>query len=428
MTFNAVAKYAQGITGATGPAGPTGPTGAAGPTGLTGVTGPTGPRGNTGPTGPVGPNGVTGVTGATGPTGPAGPNGVTGPTGPIGPNGPNGVTGSTGPIGPNGPNGVTGATGPTGPAGAAGANGVTGATGPTGPQGPNGNIGPNGVTGATGPAGANGSPGAAGVTGATGPAGANGAAGVTGATGPVATLDRFTPIDANTFLYWPLDESVSGTVTFSSSGTQLTGHLCVETGVYYAGRTGVFNRAVEVRNGPTYLRTLVASSNLNPSSTQSISIHGWVKVLLTPSTWARIISKWYDATGTTPGAAPDAIAIVLNSGTTDVYVQGNNGGGVNKATSTTSVCPLGLNVWRHVGMTFNAGVVKIYIDGNCILTDTSTFPPNIDWTGNGHWSLGGSPAQVNTTGNMILDDWRVDNNIVRDDTYFYNLYMLRMGP
>lgn len=183
--------------------------------------------------GPQGPQGVQGAQGAQGARGPQGLQGIQGIQGPNGEKGDPGATGAEGPMGVQGPEGPVGPQGPVGPAGKDGTslyiedsyptvaalknaipNGDTkmyfvrengecyiwsetandwvsvGALqGPIGPQGPQGIQGPQGKEGATGPAGRDGAQGPQGIQGpqgVVGPEGPQGPAGVAGADGKSA--------------------------------------------------------------------------------------------------------------------------------------------------------------------------------------------------------------------------------------------------
>ena len=183
LDLTIVSQGPAGATGAAGPVGPPGPAGAAGPSGLPGAAGPSGPPGVAGVAGPQGPKGLPGLGfqgvyasgtnyglddvvsfqgssyisllagnhGNTPSLSPAqwavlasqGPQGSTGATGAAGPQG------GPGPQGPTGPPGAPGPAGLQGIAGQAGAQGLTGETGPpglSGPAGPQGAAGPVGLT------------------------------------------------------------------------------------------------------------------------------------------------------------------------------------------------------------------------------------------------------------------------------------------
>lgn len=183
--------------------------------------------------GPQGPQGVQGEQGAQGARGPQGIQGVQGVQGPKGDQGEQGIQGPEGPQGPAGPQGPTGAQGPAGAAGKDGTSlyiedtystlaalknaipegndkmyfvredgecyiysetesdwvsvgALQGPAGPQGPQGEQGIQGPKGDTGAQGPQGEQGAQGIQGEQGATGPEGPQGPAGVAGADGKSA--------------------------------------------------------------------------------------------------------------------------------------------------------------------------------------------------------------------------------------------------
>lgn len=241
-----------GLKGDTGPRGEKGDTGAQGPKGEQGLTGPVivpsvdangvmsftiqdtaiAPQ-SVSVRGPQGPQGVQGAQGAQGARGPQGIQGIQGVQGPKGDQGEQGIQGPAGPQGPAGAQGPTGQQGPAGPAGKDGTSlyiedsyptlaalknaipagndkmyyvqedgecyiysetsndwvsvgALQGPIGPQGPQGEQGIQGPKGDTGAQGPQGEQGVQGIQGEQGATGPEGPQGPAGVAGADGKSA--------------------------------------------------------------------------------------------------------------------------------------------------------------------------------------------------------------------------------------------------
>lgn len=362
--------------------------------------------GITGPTGPQGGQGTPGITGATGPQGNQGSPGVTGVTGPQGPQGSPGVTGATGPEGQQGSPGATGIQGPQG------SPGVTGVTGPTGPQGQQGI---DGVTGPTGPVGAQGVQGSPGPTGTAGP------------TGPAGTIpSRYINGDAlNTFI-WPLD-GPTGTTSFPNTATGVSGAMNQPTGGtnFLAGRAGLFNQGIRFQNGLGWVRTTF-QSELNVSAKQ-LSIYGWVKPNKNQgaSVFGRIITKWFNPTAS--GTTPDTIALIMQSSTSQVYVQGHKtGAGTNVATTPSTETQLTLGVWNFVAMTYDNGTVRLYINGNLVLTDYTTFATTLNFNGvtGGAWSLGGGPQSNTGLTDTDLDDWRVDSDTVRSSDFLLNMYQV----
>ena len=227
--------------------------------------------------------------------------------------------------------------------------------------------------------------------------------------------------NANTVLRWPLDEA-AGASSWTNTGTQgANGNLIVSSGTVRSGRPSLFGNGVDFT--PTsFVRNNVLG--LNPAST-AFSLYGWIRLRAQPASgnWVRLISKWYTSAGNTPSAAPDAFTLIIDQASRNLYAQTNVGGGAgsNKASPTTQRDQVAFSGWTHVAATFNAGTVKIYLNGNLALTD-ATFPGSIDFNGvsGGYWSLGGST--VGGSGiDGELDDWFVDSGIEQPESYFKSL-------
>ena len=367
---------ATGATGATGPKGDKGDTGPKGDTGATGARGATGATGPQGPAGPAGPKGEQGDTGSTGATGARGATGAQGPMGPQGPAGPAGKDGTSlyiedsyptlaalknaipagnnkmyyvqedgecyiysetsndwvsvgalqGPIGPQGPQGVQGPQGEVGPKGDTGATGATGPKGATGEKGadgaaatikigtvtsgaaasvtnsgttsaavfdfvlPKGDKGDKGDTGEQGPQGETGATGPAGATGATGPQGIQGIQGEQGPVGP---------------------EGPQGPAGVAGADGKSAYQTAVEGG--YSGTETAFNTALadlpnyKVKKAALSLPAASWAGSASPY-TQSVTIDG--------ITVNSKVDLQMDST---------AIGVMVDSGTTAIYIANNNG-------------------------------------------------------------------------------------------------------
>lgn len=233
---------------------------------------------------------------------------------------------------------------------------------------------------------------------------------------------RRTPNDGFTFLRWGLDETV-GSTSFASSGS-VASALNVVSGTIRAGRSAVIVSA-SARGAvdfapPSFIRTVTQGTAVNPSSS-AFSVHGWVK-LRTIGGFQRFCSKWFQFDGINPTVAPEAWALLANGA--GLYAQTNSAGS-NKATAgvgTRGLLPL--NDWAHIASTFNAGTVKIYINGSLEQTD-ATFPATVNFNGasGGSWSLGECPANT-ANSDCELSDWVVDSGIERSQAYFKALYNL----
>jgi hypothetical protein len=103
------------------------------------------------------------------------------------------------------------------------------------------------------------------------------------------------------------------------------------------------------------------SAAVNPSSAMSISL--WAKAisLSDPFLTKCLIARW-----THPDPAKQAYAVLVgSSGDIALYWTSSGTGGSN-VTSATGV--FGAGAWHHVVVTFDAGNVVIYYDGNSVKT------------------------------------------------------------
>ncbi len=235
---------------------------------------------------------------------------------------------------------------------------------------------------------------------------------------------RKTASDGFTFLRWALDEA-TGSTSFANTGSAVAGNCNVVAGTLRAGRTSILNNASGRGSFDSglgaYIRTGTQGVAMNPSATV-FSTHGWIKQRAIPAN-GRILTKWFSSDGVTPSAAPDAWGLLTQAPTGNLYVQTNNGG-VNKGTTPFGTRDLiRQNDWVHIAATFNAGTVKIYVNGSLAQTD-ATFPASINFNGasGGSWSIGGSPVGFDFDGDC--SDWVVDSGVERSDAYFKALVNL----
>lgn len=100
----------------------------------------------------------------------------------------------------------------------------------------------------------------------------------------------------------------------------------------------------------------------------------------------------------------------------------NAGGNANSPVDNTMT----LNLWHHVGMTYDGTTIISYINGNQINTSITNPTGNINYnSGNpGPWFCGAIPAGSGNPeeSNMAFCDIRVAN-VVRPQSYFQNIYV-----
>ena len=270
-----------------------------------------------------------------------------------------------------------------------GTPGVTGATGPTGPQGPQG------------------------VTGATGPTGPQGPQGVTGATGPGLLIgSRFTPIDSNTIMWIPLNESTgaSGTVVYSQA-TPLASFLTASGAAnIISGRNGVFDGAFEF-NGAA---ALYGANTVQSFTSTALTISAWIYLKSTSFTNPHIVCKAYNATFTSPY---NTINIYIDSTAAHVLSAELTIGASYKNPKSAYVPPA--FIWTFVAVTFDGNTFSIYANGDLVYSNV--YSGALDWgAASQPWVIGNN---VNSTRPFPgeIDDVRIEN-IVRSQQYLRDLY------
>ena len=108
-----------------------------------------------------------------------------------------------------------------------------------------------------------------------------------------------------------------------------------------------------------------------PLTTGSFSWAGWVRLDSLPSGDFGIIANH----GNGPISYSGWLLTVNSTGTPMLFTEGG-GGATEIATSATT--PLSLGVWTHLGVTFNAGEVMLYVNGNPAAGGTLTYTAVLD--------------------------------------------------
>ena len=348
------------------------------PVSVRGPQGPQGVQGEQGAQGARGPQGIQGIQGVQGPKGDQGEQGIQGPEGPQGPAGAQGPTGAQGPAGAAGKDGTSlyiediystlAALKNAIPAGndkmyfvqedgecyiysenesgwvSVGA--LQGPAGPQGPQGEQGIQGPKGDTGAQGPQGEQGVQGIQGEQGATGPEGPQGPAGVAGADGKSAYQTA-------------VEGGYPGTETaFNEALADVPGHIANKSNPHEVTKTQVglsnvdnvkqapYTHVSDKANPHGVTKAQVGLGNVDntsdadkPVSTAQQTAINACKVKkaalsLTTASWAGSASPYTQSVtlaGITVNSKVDlqmdstAIGVMVDSGTTAIYIANNNG-------------------------------------------------------------------------------------------------------
>lgn len=245
--------------------------------------------------------------------------------------------------------------------------------------------------------------------------GGGGGGGSAGSRIPLDSFDRHCWLLRESAL--PLIDTGTAALDLSVSGGGTRTH----------SQTGVVSKCVEFLGGTTsYVRTAVAGTSANPTSNTAITLMAWYRPRTTGA-FNRLVAKGFDSTGNTPAAAPESIGILFSNVNT-LYVQVNNGGAAKATVGTRA--QLALGVWHHVAVSFNAGTVKLWIDGSLVQTD-ATFPATLNWNGasGGHWYVGGTTVTGGSVQSVdgCLNDVRVCDGIARSDDYIRSVYLAGLG-
>jgi hypothetical protein len=145
--------------------------------------------------------------------------------------------------------------------------------------------------------------------------------------------------------------------------------LTFTTGALNSSKT--FNVLGELQNGGNYALDFdgtndVVNTSFSTPATNSLTLEAWIYPRAT--TVKRIITKFKNS-------ATESGEFIF-----DTYNPTNNGRGLRfyvegaSVTHTISVANvLTLNAWNHVATTFNNGVVKLYVNGLAVATNTAPF-------------------------------------------------------
>lgn len=301
--------------------------------------------------------------------------------GPIGPQGPQGVQGPQGEVGPTGATGATGATGPKGAPGEKGADGAaatitvgtvtSGAAASVTNSGttsaavfdfvlPKGDKGEKGDTGATGPQGETGATGPAGATGATGPQGEQGIQGVQGPVGPQGEQGPagVAGADGKSAYQTAVEGGYSGTETaFNAALADVPGHIASKANPHEVTKTQVglsnvdnvkqapYTHVSDKANPHGVTKAQVGLGNVDntsdtnkPVSTAQQTAINACKVKkntlsLPTASWTGSgpYTQTVTITGITVNSKVDiqmdatALGILIDSGTSAIWIENNNG-------------------------------------------------------------------------------------------------------
>jgi len=228
--------------------------------------------------------------------------------------------------------------------------------------------------------------------------------------------------DENDLIVWLCDDAAASTSIINTGVAGSTGDLAVKNlnpilegqgllsdGLWFQGSSSTrdyFSGAASIQ--PTFPMTLSTWVYM-----RSWSGHG--------SGTGGIVRKSYrnDNTWTTPFITMQ-LFITGTSGNWGATVTTS---GTNKAINIGSNHPFPLNIWTHIGFTYDGATMQLWFNGMPISSLAVTGA--IDYGTNGPWSLGAIPATSSSSAEqpaMILNDVRIAN-VVRDRDYFEKIYV-----
>ncbi|MES2567557.1 MAG: LamG-like jellyroll fold domain-containing protein [Bacteroidota bacterium] len=146
--------------------------------------------------------------------------------------------------------------------------------------------------------------------------------------------------------------------------------LTFTTGVLNSTKT--FNVLAELQNGGNYGLDFdgtndVVNTSISTPSTNSLTLEAWIFPRAT--TVKRIITKFKNVATESGEFILDTYNPTNNGKGLRFYVEG--AGAVTHTISVANV--LTLNAWNHVATTFNNGIVKLYVNGLAVATNTAPF-------------------------------------------------------
>lgn len=250
----------------------------------------------------------------------------------------------------------------------------------------------------------------------------------------------FIATDGYTLHQWLCSDTGS---PLADTGTGANAPLTPQNTTYvYYSHVGLFHDCVSFHTNTSLTTSggyATSSSNVGiPTSTTTLSLHGWIKVrtLNATNVYPRMICKDRDGTN-------ESVSLFF-SGTTDtdgtlgqIYFQWYSGGAVKNAVLPNayqhqSIAPI--NQWFHVGVTFvqsgTTASTTFYFNGNQAGAAISTTTGVIDWNSgsSGPWYMGyyaGAAASQPIDAEFM--DWRYDDGIARSAAYFKALYKAGVG-
>lgn len=219
----------------------------------------------------------------------------------------------------------------------------------------------------------------------------------------VVETGSYAATDSNDVLWWPLHE-VTGNVAYNNGTGGAAGHLTASATSVRFNQPGALRTSVGPNVGGLTTNNYLVTNNLVtppfPTSSGTITLSAWCNPSSFPNTTNnKIVHKSYFAAQNSWNSPFDAVGMTMlstNPGQGQVqYFAITSSAGVSYAFTTAISNSLGLNMWNHIGLTFDAPnlLMSCYLNGALMGTVTlNGTNDHIDISGNGWWAVGGNVA------------------------------------
>jgi len=226
--------------------------------------------------------------------------------------------------------------------------------------------------------------------------------------------------DANDRIIWVCNDPSGSTIINNTGFIGNNGDLTNKNLNPVLGAQGFFSDGLYLPGSTTNKDYFSGANTFQPTV---ISVSAWVycRSYTVTSNNAPFVGKVYrnDNTWTAPFYS---VFLGLNGNTGNWMAGITTGSVLRTVTISNTLHPFPLNVWTHVGMTYDESTLRVYING--ILIESLVIAQSIDYGTGGVWFLGAVPP-TNATGAdegaFILNDIRIAD-VVRSLDYFKNVY------
>lgn len=237
--------------------------------------------------------------------------------------------------------------------------------------------------------------------------------------------------DNNDIIVWKLDEALAPFIN-SSTSTNALSHAISDLDTL-SGTIRLQQPSLFAPNGTNSCVQFTANNNSSPRNFISgandaepnypISISGWVFVRQYDVTSFRfnLICKQHTI-GVWSGATFSSMVIQNRRYASlpadwDFYIGTT---GTNAGVTIPQSNGITLNIWTHVGITYDGTTTKYYINGNLVQQNANT--GNVLY-GNGPWFFGAIPSGSGNPEECAIStcDWRIAD-IVRPQSYFQDIF------